>query len=236
MVVSMVSDQPLPSVTSPSEMPSSKKNARPKRQVARKIVGLTSGKLLFPPMFRGKMTYMTAVTLAPAAGVTSYNTFRLNSVFDPDFSGVGSTVAGYTQAAAVYSRYRVMHFSADVEILNQGVSGLYAFCVVNPLNTVGTNFSNIMAQRNVWQKAISSKDGNGAVKHRVSGPIGVFYGVPQSQVRIEDDFAGLTSGHPSNAVYMHVGVYNPAAAAGNAVLNIRITYDVIWSLPLSLPY
>lgn len=51
--------------------------------------------------------------LTGGAGFT-IRSFRLNSIFDPDQTGIGGQPTYFTELAAVYNRYKV--FSADVEI------------------------------------------------------------------------------------------------------------------------
>ncbi len=200
------------------------------------VKGLTTVRGLFPPMFRGKMFYENQIVVLPVAATMAYNTYRANSVFDPDLSGVGTTVAGYTQAAAVYGRYRVLAVRAIISFINRGTDGAHVFVVATPQNTIGTNFALAMAQRNVWQQPLAAVGGAGVVKHEVSFPIHEIYGVPQQQVRSEDDFAGLISSHPNNIVYLHIGAFNPGATTGAVNFAVRIEYDVVWSLPLDMPY
>jgi hypothetical protein len=213
----------------------SKKNNRRKGGGGR-VVGLTPGNQLFPPRFTGKMVYVQAYTISIVAGAVTTQTFRANSVYDPDYGGVGTTVAGYAQPAALYGRYRVPKFTADIEFLNTSAQPVYVYAVGTTENTIGTSFSVLTAQRNVWTKAIASKDGAAMVKHKVSFPIHRIYGVPKSQVMLEDDFAGLTGANPNNQVFFHCGVYNPTASTAAVILRVRFTYHTIWSLPVDLPY
>lgn len=219
--------------------PKAKKPRQPKgskKGTKGQIVGLTSVAGLFPPLFHGTMFYETQLIVQPVAATMSYNTFRANSVFDPDLTNAGTTVAGYTQAAAVYGRYRVLSIKGTVSFLNRGADGAHAFIVATPANTIGTNFNSAMAQRHVWQSPLAAVTGAGAIKHTFSFPIHKVYGVPRSQVRNEDDFAGLTSSHPNNIVYLHVGAFNPSSGAGAVNFTIRLEYEVVWSLPLAMPY
>jgi hypothetical protein len=211
------------------------KNRRGKRKGGG-IVGLTPGNQLFPPRFTGNMVYVQAYTLSIVAGAVTTQTFRANSVYDPDYGGAGTTVAGYTQPAALYGRYRVSHFTADVEFLNTSAQPVYVYAVGTPEVTIGTSFAVLTAQRNIWTKAIASKDGAAMVKHKVSFPISRIYGVPKSQVMMEDDFAGLVGGNPNNQVFFHCGVYNPTASAASVILRVRFTYRTVWSLPTDLAY
>lgn len=209
-----------------------RKAPRPQNSVR----GLTTTVGLFPPMFRGKMFYENQIVVLPVAATMAYNSYRANSVFDPDLSGVGTTVAGYTQAATIYGKYRVLAVKATVNFINRGADGAHVFVVATPQNTIGTNFALAMAQRNVWQQPLAAVGGSGVIKHEVSFPIHKIYGVPERQVRDEDDFASVTSAHPNNPVYLHIGAFNPGSSTGAVNFAVRIEFDVVWSLPLDMPY
>lgn len=217
---------------------SARKTNRSKRNKSsgQQIRGLTNVRGLFPAMFRGKMFYENQLVVQPVAAAMAYNSYRANSVFDPDLSGVGTTVAGYNQAAAVYGRYRVLAVKAIVSFINRGADGTHVFIAATPQNTIGTNFVEAMAQRNVWQQPLAAVGGSGIIKHVVSFPIHKIYGVPAQQVRNEDDFAGLISANPNNTLYLHIGAFNPGSSTGAVNFAVRFEFDVVWSLPLDMEY
>lgn len=197
--------------------------------------GLTRAPLIFPSLFRGRLNYDTLLQLAPAASGVSYNVFRLNSVYDPDLTGVGTSAYGYSALAALYGRYRVLGFRVHVTYSNLSTTiPLTVFACVNPVTTIGTGITQILSQRRIWFKGISTSNGNGSTDHVFSGMVHDVYGVPKAQVRNEDDFAAVTGANPNNGVYAHIGAFNNGAAAGTLNIQVRIQYDVVWSLPLEL--
>lgn len=183
------------------------------------------------------MFWDQSYNVSAPAGVVGYTTFRANSVYDPDFSGIGSTTAAYFQMQALYGRYRVLAVTAHVEFMSTGATPGTVFIVANPLNTLGAlTIAEICAQRHIWRKSLTSVSGAGQVSHVVSFPIHKIYGVPKKQVRNEDDFAGLIGGNPNNEVFIHIGAHSPTAAVYTFSINIRLEYDVVWSLPKTLAY
>ncbi len=210
-----------------------RKNSR-KSNAGGKITGLSNSPCILPPMFRGKMFYSTTGTMAPGAGALATNVFRLNSVYDPDMTNVGTSVAGYSALTGLYNRYRVLNAKVHLTLSNLATTAQTAFVAVNSVNNVGVSFPQAMAQRFVWDKVLAPTTGSSVTEHSLSVPIHKIYGVPAFQVRNEDDFAGVTGGNPNNVVYMHVGFYNYSGSATSALYTVRIEYDVIWSLPLEM--
>ncbi len=216
-----------------------KRNQKSKRLgnggMAGGVVGLTSTPSIFPPMFRGKQIYNTVLSFAPPAGGVAANVFRLNSVYDPDLSGVGVSASCYSQLTALYGRYRVLAARSTVEFVNiSTTTPLTVFMTANPVTTVGVNIAQILSQRFVWTAGLSTTNGTGSVKHTIAAPVWKLYGVPEQQVRNEDDFAAVAGTNPNNGVFLHVGAYANGATGGNFNAHIRIEYDVVWSLPLEM--
>lgn len=181
------------------------------------------------------MVYVGTFTLSCAASTTTSNLFRANSVFDPDFTGVGTTVLGYSQMAAVYTRYRVINCTAKVS--SQVSSGGPGFLYIHASNQsfAPTNFNEIAGQKFVYKKALGTPSGMAVDEHRVSFPIHTIYGARAKAVWDEDDFAGLTSGHPNNPVFLHIGLL-ASGSTTTLFFSVRIEYDVYWDIPVNNVY
>lgn len=58
------------------------------------------------------------------------------------------------------------------------------------------------------------------------------WGIPTSQLHIDDEWAALTaSSVPAKETYLDVAALNPNGSAVSATVNIRITYEVLFSDP-----
>ncbi len=200
---------------------------------ASRLTGFLVQPTLFPVEFKGVMTYTSYFALTPAAGAISDQVFRLNSIYDPDYSGVGSTVMGYTQANALYQRYRVLAARVHVQWDNMSSDPVVAYAVASPNTTISSNIGTIQAQRLSWSSPVAGKGGPPKT-HTLSMPIYKVFGVPQMQVRTEHDFAAALGANPSNSVYLHVGIYQNGSSSGNCNVFIKIEYEVILSMPYDI--
>ncbi len=54
------------------------------------------------------LKYATEVTITGAPGANASHVFRLNSIFDPDFTGIGHQPLAHDQWALLYGRYTVV--------------------------------------------------------------------------------------------------------------------------------
>jgi hypothetical protein len=197
------------------------------------IVGLSTVRTGLPDRFKVTMLYGDLGTLAPAAGGSQEKHYRGNSVYDPDFTGVGTTAEAFTQLSALYYRYRVVASRCIIEYMNTGTVPLTVCLAASISSTLPTTFKTIGA-RHVETKTICP-GGPSNWKHTSKVSTAAIFGVPTTQVMCEDDFAGLNTGNPNNVWYWHVWSSNlTGGAAGAVTYTIRIEYDVVWSMPLDL--
>lgn len=62
----------------------------------------------FPVRKLVKLRYVTEITINPVLSGFAVHEFRTNSVFDPDFTGVGHQPMGFDEWASLYERYHVL--------------------------------------------------------------------------------------------------------------------------------
>lgn len=73
-------------------------NARP---VGTMLTGVPSQRMI-------KMRFVQTNILASVAGTLAQQTFRWNSIYDPDYTGTGATALGYDMWSKMYNHYTVM--------------------------------------------------------------------------------------------------------------------------------
>jgi hypothetical protein len=207
-----------------------------KKAPAGAIVGMTTTRCFFPDRMRGKLFYDGNFPFTCAANTLASTVFRANSVHDPDYSGAGTTAAGYATCSAVYLRFRVIACKAILTVENTGAASTTMLVTANNLNTIGTSMTVAMAQRHVYSAPIGPTTGMGVHKHVVAFPIHKVYGCTMRQLMAEDDFTGTTASPiVNNQIFLHVG-FNQGGTATTTILNIRLEYDVEWSIPINVPY
>jgi len=147
-----------------------------------------------------KMVYSDYRAIAAASSQASY-VYRLNSCFDPDFTGVGGQPAGFDQWKTLYQQYRVM--ACDVRVVVAALGGA-ALCTITP-----TTVSTVSASA---EEQIGLRRARGQLAN-VSGQlarlnslvrIGDVYGVPDSSVLTNDNYAATVSSSPSSVAFLRI--------------------------------
>jgi len=93
-----------------------------------RILGLTNRDYGFPDRLSTKLIYCDTVALTNTSGGVGYNTFRLNSCYDPDLTNVGHQPQWWDQLTTVYNNYRVKGAKITVtfcSIVNATTTGPY---------------------------------------------------------------------------------------------------------------
>lgn len=218
-------------------MAKGKKNGNNKRRqkkvrASRGFTGLSNDIVGLGDRFRTVMPFSSYISFAPAAGSQTAYLFRGNSVYDPDFSGSGSVAGLYPQLSVLYNRYRVLSSKIMVDFCNTGTVPVRCMIMASNNNTAPSAFYSPF-QRHF---AIGDCAPGGPIswKHVSSAETRAVLGVPKAQVMAEDDYAGIVGGNPNNVWYWMVIVYNPAPAAGQLTVTVRIDYTTIWSMPLTI--
>lgn len=184
-----------------------------------------------PLTLRTKLRYHETLAFSSAAGAISSNIFRMNSIFDPNETGVGHQPMYYDQLAALYGRYVVINSwirvtfqpvteTAATSDWNVGIIG-------NRDATISTSADTNMEQgHSVW----------GVVNGRLGGPnqktLMLAYNVGKNlNLTYKDTDAGAIVGNNPDQTYKGVVWCNDNQATGttNLIGSIEIIYDVEFS-------
>lgn len=162
-----------------------------------------------------KLKYHAAANLSVTAGAMTYNSFRLNSIYDPDLTGVGGQPRYYDQllsATGPYLRYRVLGCKVKIQFVNDNSSA-------GALGYVG------MYARDSTAAAISSVDLTGLTelqntKYTILGNMnsskGIrvlknFYNIAKvmgvQDIADNEDAEGAYNGNPTDSVLLDVYYY-----------------------------
>lgn len=144
--------------------------------------------------------------------------FRVNSLFDPDFTGTGVQPLGFDQFSALYGRYAVIHSKYEVTFANTTSLPVRIGFFLSPQSTVPSAAATWSAQP--FSKSTSlGAVGSGRDVIVLSGSTNLFteLGVTQRQYQDEADFSATTSANPLRVLYLHVFAH-AMTAAGNATV------------------
>lgn len=189
-----------------------------------------------PMKFLAKHRYVEGgLSLDP--GVASLGTYimNLNSLYDPNYTGVGHQPLGFDQMTALYSKYSVIGAKATIQVRNLDSSyTLWCGAYVNKLGLTTATDPDTIIEQGLGSFSIlgpSGKVGDACVLNQYfSGR--KFYG--NKKFISDPDYQGDDSSSPANPVYLTMWC---GAREGSAVdlsaaqFDVIIDYIAIWTEP-----
>lgn len=102
-----------------------KRNTKKLTQANKQVYRLVSPFYSFPLQYQNKMRYAEVFTLNASLGASVSYAFRTNSLYDPNYTGVGYQPLYYAQLIGIYNHWTVISSSIRVTITgNQQVRGV----------------------------------------------------------------------------------------------------------------
>lgn len=185
------------------------------------------------------MTYSTNGTIVePAAGTGIATFFRLNSVYDPDASGVGTTAAGYSTWAAQFYNYRINRVTVRLRAVGQGSTGgaITLGCLPVPAQPVlPTNPVLWRSARGSSHQLVVPQADGGINSWTVARTYDLprWLGVTKQQYYNDMDFSGTVGSNPLRQLYFAVTVCScMGSTPARIVYQVDISYEVEWFNPV----
>jgi hypothetical protein len=166
----------------------------------------------FPPVMYKKLQYSSNNTLSSytTAGITgSAQIFNLNSLFDPDATGVGHQPYGFDQLCTnlgPYYKYKVLRARVHIEVTNpsDAVARLYAFVAVRNDASSGSSIANqamnLLSERSMATSKYIPTSGSQRAVFDLDIPIAG--ALNQTRLEFDSDVNNTTAGYGSNPTWL----------------------------------
>lgn len=215
-------------------MPGKKRNNRKNDSRSMVLTGTAPRKipstfLPGPDSARSFLAYEGTYGLVEAgAGQGAFQVMRLNSIYDPDFTGVGVTALGYTTWQNYYSKYRVIGARAIVRFVNVTGGGQIQGILWGTNSTITVNPTNWPAEPQSFSKLSTGATGSRAVNvFDRTFDLWKVASVTREQYIVEESFAAAFGSNPANNLYLYAWMTGKlSSAAQTANIEVRIIYDV----------
>lgn len=217
---------------------------------------LVSYKKLLAPRVLTKLTYCDTVAVSPATG-SARHVFRMNSIQDVDYTGVGHQPAFHDRWAQLYNQYRVLSCAYQVTFMPYrsdhnanyiGAVDTYPFTdssAIDQRRLPGILFTEVVNKTS----AIQSQSGDynvmretktDALKYVMSGPTPRSYTIRGSTnlKRLHqdpEDYAKSTAfaSNPGKPIYLHCGVMSKFN--GGTTSNYHMDVKLVMTVELTDP-
>lgn len=188
----------------------------------------------FPRVQMVRMTYFEQIRIDPAGSPAHY-VFRANSVFDPNYTGIGHQPMYHDQYAEVYLHYKVVSSKIDITGTNDysdqnNSMGNLITCIVNQEPATYSSITEACESKGAKYRQCQERR---PMKLSATFSAKKFFSIEN----VKDNYSiqgGLgnalpTGYNPTKIAYFVIGAH-PLYAGQNsypACLNIRISYNVL---------
>lgn len=194
-----------------------------------------------PSSQRVLMAYSSDIGInESAAGTGGAYFYRLNSPYDPDFTGIGSSAVPYSTWSSTYQNYRVLKATVRATVtMPTATVGSFSTVTIAPVSAVAVVPSNPSVYKMI-PYAVSRRIGRSADGGMKLAHIIATFNVPKvlhvTPAEYKDmDFSGPNNGNPARQAF--IGCLFQATGSSLAAgwfLSLCITYEVEWFNPYVL--
>jgi len=195
----------------------SKKGGR-SQQALWKLPSFTTG---IPDQIQTVLVYEELLSLNPASPRTNY-TFRGNSVYDPNYTGVGHQPGYFDTLSAIYGRFRTLSSNIQVEVSNTSGAAPMLFTIVPDTDPVTfTTFQDAAEnpRARISKLLPVATRIPYTVRHFMSTSVQL--GLMQPSEIYDEDYSHSPAGNPNNMWYWNI-FFTAADQATNIYFNVRV--------------
>lgn len=185
-----------------------------------------------PDRIRTKLKYVTQASWS--GSITPANrSFRLNSVFDPDYAVGGSQPSWFDSYAALYEEYLVLKAHVKVVLINANTATAKAAVAISDDNDISSmSTDDLAAQKRAVLTILGGNTGMNKWTYRRTVDMADIHGQPN--LDSDPDQYALVSANPVDDCLVSISVSDLAGSTNVAVFAyIEIDYDVVFKGPFN---
>lgn len=195
------------------------------------IVNVNRSLQPFSQRYICKMKYATQLTnTGPSGSGWATYRFNLNSIYDPDQTGIGHQPYGHDTLSTLYNRYRVIKCTYTISAISTGTTSGNQYTVVAalPANEVHSISRIEDAQESPKCRFITQAPNSGLKVLRGTVYMPSLMGRSKSQYMSDDRYQATYGASPNELAILNVftGLLNGAAETVTTQLNVVLEYTV----------
>lgn len=193
----------------------------------------TGNKVGFPQNKKVRLVYCESLTFAGSLGAMSQHVFRLNSLFDPDFTATGHQPLGFDQWAQFYNHYVVNGCEWEIQTIpSESIQPVLTGAYVSDDSSIPSNATDLMELG--AEISLGNVYTGDAVSTHGSIDIAEFFRRPRGGLALDDNLKAAVTSNPFEQVYLNIVAQSPVGISHNTHVLIRLVYDCMFMEPKDL--
>jgi len=180
------------------------------------------------------MGYAGSYTMTESgAGTGAIYQFRLNSLYDPDYTGTGTYAQGYSAYNGLYQLMRVVRVRAIASFYSGTSGNMTVGWLPSQSSVVAANFAYLEAQPFAKSVVLQGNTGGGHSVARFDQHFDLARVTQQTRAQYmsDQDYAAAPSSNPTKSVYLTCFLAGHAGSAQSVGFTMRLVYEVEVSIP-----
>jgi hypothetical protein len=157
-------------------------------------------------------------------------TYRINSLYDPDETGSGTQPVGFDQIMALYYYYRVLRCKVKITVVNGGTAAITAVQLSNSA-TDPTQISAMAANNSGKAEMCAGTYGQNRSVIVYDIDIKDWLGFKDN---VDNDLIGTASTSPTRVVFLHIGMQEVDVSAKDMSLFCEFEFETRFTNPVAL--
>jgi len=196
----------------------------------------TGTPLGYPLQQRVSLNYSELLVLQSSNLVPESRLFRLNSLYDPNFSGVGHQPLAFDQWAAFYEYYTVINASWEIECQLTDLTAVMAASVyISPTTSGSILPTSISTVQELGADVVIGNVYSSPHTFKGSLDMGKWFGLTHQELVTDDLKRTSVTLNPADPVYLQLLLNGTSVSSANTIASMRFTFDVIFTVPKIVP-
>lgn len=214
-----------------------RKGRKGRRTGRRRMLTITPGRALFPPMTRVNLRYENSgQTVNVTSGVPAGLVFRATGIYDPEYAAGGGQPRGFDQIAPFFDSWVVVGAKLSVQVASNATSGNnsgYITALTTDENAISAATRDYFEDRFIRKSMFGpASGGKNTAFARTTYSARKWHGAGGRVLMQNTDLIGTETSDPAKNTYFHV-VLIPVSdgAASSCFVRFWIDYSVIFFGP-----
>lgn len=192
------------------------------------------GRSLMPLTFRTKLVYCDPWNNSvPASATISWNSFRLNGLYDPWYTGTGHQPMGYDQMCLFYDNYLVTGCKVIWQGKVQTADDVQLFMNAQPVTAISLPSTLTVAKEDRLTRGKATTN-TGSFEFTKYYTIAEVYGMSRADIENDTSFCARTNTHPTLSAIVSLAAIAVDAAAFSINSTITLIYYCEFSRPITI--
>lgn len=181
-----------------------------------------------------KLRYVATTNITSTAGILNSQVFRANSIFDPDFTGIGTQPMGHDQWEVLFNRYKVLGARISLNIIPSTANTTNGMVGVYLTDSATSPYNNprgfIEARKGMYRNVLSKNNKTAPMHQNFSAKR--FFNV--TDVKDNQNIGADFGTNPPQEAYFNIWYDDIEAGTSTVLIVSTIEYIVSFSEPKDL--